>query len=95
MAQQIINMTRNELKQMWFNLPTSNVVTKTILVEMDKYEGRKSQGTVQITSDGPDGFSQFKTHQEFPLQYALDRIEESKGCEYKDLSEYKLVIKYI
>ena len=93
MAQQIINMTRNELKQMWFNLPTSSVVTKTILVEMDKYPGRKGQGTVQITSDGPDGFSQFKTHQEFPLQYALDRIEESKGCEYKDLSEYKLVIK--
>ena len=93
MAQQIINMTRNELKQMWFNLPTSSVVTKTILVEMDKYEGRKGQGTVQITSDGPDGFSQFKTHQEFPLQYALDRIEESKGCEYKDLSEYQLVIK--
>ena len=86
-------MTRNELKQMWFNLPTSSVVTKTILVEMDKYKGRKGQGTVQITSDGPDGFSQFKTHQEFPLQYALDRIEESKGCEYKDLSEYKLVIK--
>ena len=86
-------MTRNELKQMWFNLPTSSVVTKTILVEMDKSEGRKGQGTVQITSDGPDGFSQFKTHQEFPLQYALDRIEESKGCEYKDLSEYKLVIK--
>ena len=86
-------MTRNELKQMWFNLPTSDVVTKTILVEMDKYEGRKGQGTVQITSDGPDGFSQFKTHQEFPLQYVFDRIEESKGCEYKDLSEYKLVIK--
>ena len=93
MAQQTINMTRNELKQMWFNLPTQTKVTKTILVEMDKYEGRKGQGTVQITSDGPDGFSQFKTHQEFPLQYALDRIEESKGCEYKDLSEYKLVIK--
>ena len=86
-------MTRNELKQMWFNLPTSSVVTKTILVEMDKYKGRKGQGTVQITSDGPDGFSQFKTHQKNPLQYALDRIEESKGCEYKDLSEYKLVIK--
>ena len=86
-------MTRNELKQMWFNLPTSSVVTKTILVEMDKYKGRKGQGTVQITSDGPDGFSQFKTHQEFPLQYALDRIEESKGCTYRDLSEYQLIIK--
>ena len=29
-------MTRNELKQMWFNLPTQTKVTKTILVEMNK-----------------------------------------------------------
>tara|TARA_R110002126_G_scaffold4692_1_gene24557 strand:- start:451 stop:690 length:240 start_codon:yes stop_codon:yes gene_type:complete len=79
-------MTRNELKQMWFNLPTSNVVTKTILVEMDKYVGRKGQGTVQITKDGPNGFSEFKTHQEFPMEYALDREEYKSG-------EYKLVIK--
>ena len=68
-------MTRNELKQMWFNLPTSNVVTKTILVEMDKYKDRLGQGTVQITKDGPNGFSEFKTHQEFPMEYALDREE--------------------
>jgi hypothetical protein len=79
-------MTRNELKQMWFNLPTSNVVTKTILVEMDKYKDRLGQGTVQITKDGPNGFSQFKTHQEFPMEYALDREEYKSG-------EYKLVIK--
>ena len=79
-------MTRNQLKQMWFNLPTSNVVTKTILVEMDKYVGRKGQGTVQITKDGPSGFTQFKTHQEFPMEYALDREEYKSG-------EYKLVIK--
>ena len=79
-------MTRNQLKQMWFNLPTSNVVTKTILVEMDKYKDRVGQGTVQITKDGPDGFSQFKTHQEFPMEYALDREEYKSG-------EYKLVIK--
>ena len=79
-------MTRNQLKQMWFNLPTSNVVTKTILVEMDKYVGRKGQGTVQITKDGPNGFSEFKTHQEFPMEYALDREEYKSG-------EYKLVIK--
>ena len=31
-------MTRNQLKQMWFNLPTSTIVTKTIIVEMDKYK---------------------------------------------------------
>ena len=79
-------MTRNELKQMWFNLPTSDVVTKTILVEMDKYKDRVGQGTVQITKDGPNGFSEFKTHQEFPMEYALDREEYKSG-------EYKLVIK--
>ena len=79
-------MNRNQLKQMWFNLPTQTIVTKTILVEMDKYEGRKGQGTIQITSDGPNGFSQFKTHQEFPMEYALDREEYKSG-------EYKLVIK--
>ena len=40
MVQQSINMTRQELKQMWFNLPTSKVVSKTILVKMDKYKDR-------------------------------------------------------
>ena len=79
-------MTRNQLKQMWFNLPTSTIVTKTILVEMDKYEGRKGQGTVQITNDGPSGFSQFKTHQVNPIEYVMTRKEYKSG-------EYKLVIK--
>ena len=31
----IINMNREELKRMWFNSPTSNVVTRTIRLEMD------------------------------------------------------------
>jgi hypothetical protein len=79
-------MNREELKQMWFNLPTSNVVTKTILVEMDKYEDRKGQGTIEITSDGPNGYSSFKTHQVNPMEYALSRKEYKSG-------EYKLVIK--
>ena len=61
-------MTRNELKQMWFNIPHyKKTTTKTILVELDKYKGRKGQGTVQITSDGPNGFSQLKTHQVNPV----------------------------
>ena len=79
-------MTRNELKQMWFNIPTMSVVTKTILVEMDKYKDRVGQGTIQITSDGPNGFSQFKTHQVNPVDYALNREEYKSG-------EYKLVVK--
>ena len=79
-------MNRNQLKQMWFNLPTQTIVTKTILVEMDKYVDRKGQGTIQVTSDGPSGFSQFETHQEFPMKYALNTKEYKSG-------EYSLVIK--
>jgi len=79
-------MTRNQLKQMWFNLPTQTIVTKTILVEMDKYVGRKGYGTIQVTSDGPNGFSQFKTLQESPMEYALNTKEYKSG-------EYSLVIK--
>ena len=79
-------MTRQELKQMWFNLPTSKVVSKTILVEMDKYVGRKGYGTIQITSDGPEGYSSFKTLQESPMEYALNTKEYKSG-------EYSLVIK--
>ena len=74
-------MNRNELKQMWFNLPTSDVVTKTILIETN-------YGHVTITSDGPNGFSEMKTSQgDNALQYALDCHNEEQ---YK---EYKLVIK--
>jgi len=80
-------MTRNELKQMWFNIPHyKKTTTKTILVELDKYKDRVGQGTVQITSDGPNGFSQFKTHQVNPVDYALNREEYKSG-------EYKLVVK--
>ena len=56
--------------------------------ELKQMWGRKGQGTIQITSDGPDGFSQFKTHQEFPIKYVQDLINSDE--KYK---EYKLVIK--
>ena len=79
-------MTRNQLKQMWFNLPTQTIVTKTILVEMDKYEGRKGQGTIQITSDGPNGFVHFASSQENPVEYALNTKEFKSG-------DYTLIIK--
>ena len=72
-------MNREELKQMWFNSPTSNVVTRTILVEM-KYNH------VTITSDGPNGFRQHKSYQEYPYTYL------SSNKEYKS-GEYELVIK--
>mgnify|MGYP003679581043 FL=1 len=91
-------MTRNELKQLWFNLPTTTTVTKTILVEMDKYKDRKGQGTIQITYDGPSGYSSFKTHQVNPIEYALNKMKDkcNDRLEYDDkydYSTYKLVIK--
>ena len=79
-------MNRQELKQMWFNSPTSSVVTRTIKLEMDTYKDRKGQGTVQITSDGPNGFRQFTTHQKFPFTYITESKEYLSG-------EYKLLIK--
>ena len=79
-------MNRSQLTQAWFNLPATNIVTKTILVEMDKYEGRKGQGTIEVTSDGPNGFRQFKTHQQFPFTYLVDNKEYKSG-------EYELIIK--
>ena len=79
-------MTRNELKQLWFSLPVSQEEIKTITVDINS-------GRVQILSDGLDGYSCFDTHQEFPLEYTLNLIEKSKGCTYKDYSEYQLIIK--
>jgi len=78
----IKTMTREELKQMWFNSPTSNVVTRTIKIEMDIYKDRIGQGIVQITSDGPNGFRQFTTHQKFPFTYVAE-LEEYKSGNYE------------
>jgi hypothetical protein len=81
-------MIRNELKQLWFNIDYSNVEEKKVIIVETNY------GHVEIMSEGPNGYSSFKTNQgENALQYALDRIEESKGCKYRDLSEYQLIIK--
>ena len=71
-------MTREELKQLWFSIPTSDVVTRTILIEA-KYKH------VTITSDGPNGFRQHKSYQENPIDY----VHETK--EYKS-GDYELVI---
>ena len=73
-------MTRQELKQLFFTLDTSNVpVRKQIIIE-EKY------GHVEILSDGPDGYSSFKTCQEFPLEYVKTRKEYHSN-------EYELIIK--
>ena len=90
MAQQIINMTREELKTAWLNIDYSNVkVKKEIIVDLRYLDNKwwPNYGYIQILSDGPDGYSSFSTHQENPLQYAKDRMKEEK------YNKYKLVIK--
>ena len=83
-------MTRNELKQLWFNLDYSNVSErKEIIVDL-RYVNNKfwpGYGNVKIVSEGPNGYSSFSTHEKYPMKYAKNRIKEEK---YK---EYKLIIK--
>ena len=58
-------------------------VTKTILVEMNKNKFHwKGYGYVSITYDGPDGYSHFATHEEHPIEYALNRMKQDKYKEY-------------
>jgi len=84
---------RELLKQALFNADCSNIpVKKEIVVEMGENPYWPGYGTVTITSDGPDGFSQMSTHQKDPVQYAKDRMKEGFDG-LRDLSKYKLVIK--
>ena len=74
-------MTRNELKQLWFSLPINEnkVDYKVIVAEINKNPHWPGYGTIEITSDTKDGYSSFKTHQEFPMEYALNRKEYKSG----------------
>ena len=84
-------MNREELKRLWFSLDYSNVKeSKQIIVEMGKNKFWPGYGEVEIRREGPDGFSSFKTHQENPLQYALEMME---GDDHNDYSDYELIIK--
>jgi len=85
-------MTRNELKQLWFSLPVSQEEVKTVTVKMTKNKFHWiGYGEVTIMSDGPDGYSSFSTHQENPLKYALEMMENDDSL--TDYSEYELIIK--
>tara|TARA_R110000744_G_C18968849_1_gene517851 strand:- start:112 stop:372 length:261 start_codon:yes stop_codon:yes gene_type:complete len=86
-------MNREELKRLWFSLDYSNVKErKQIIVEIGKNPYWPGYGDVEILSEGPDGYSSFKTHQENPLQYAKDRMSEGFDG-LRDLSKYELIIK--
>ena len=81
-------MTREELKRLWFSLDYSNVpIRKEIIVQTD-------YGHVEILSDGPGGYSSFKTNQgDNCIQYAKDRMNSKMSDGYSDYSEYELIIK--
>ena len=81
-------MSREELKTMFLQMDCSNVpVRKEIIVQTD-------YGHVEILSDGPNGYSSFKTNQgENAIQYAKDRMNSKMSNGYSDYSEYKLIIK--
>ena len=85
---------RELLKKSLFNMDFSKIpVKREIVVEMGENPYWPGYGTVTITSDGPNGFSQMSTHQKDPVQYAKDRIKNSKGCPVNDLSEHELIIR--
>ena len=80
-------MNREELKRLWFSLDYSNVKeSKQIIVEITNNKHWVGYGEVEIRKEGPDGFSTFKTHQEFPMEYAYNTKEYKSG-------EYALIIK--
>jgi len=79
---------REELKRLLFSVPTeSRRSTKTITVEMSK--NKKfwiGYGYVSVDRDGPEGFCHFASHQEHPMEYALNTEEYKSG-------EYELIVK--
>ena len=81
-------MTKNELKQLWFSIPRNENKTdyKVIVVEINKNPYWKGYGTIKVISDTKNGYSSFETHQEFPMEYALNRKEYKSGS-------HKLIIK--
>ena len=81
-----IRTRREELKRLWFSLPVSQKEIKTITIKVGKNKHWPGYGEVTIMSDGPNGYSHFSTHQEHPMEYALN-------CEEYKSGEYKLVIK--
>ena len=79
-------MSRKELERLFLAFPPTTTERKQIILEMDKYKDRIGQGTIEIIRETSDGFSTFKTHQEFPYTYLC------KTKEYLS-EEYELIIK--
>ena len=89
-----IRAHREELKRKFLQFDFSNVpVRKEITVDLRYLDNKwwPNYGYVQIISDGPSGYCSFSTHEENPLQYAKDRINDKDSL--TDYSKYKLIIK--
>ena len=79
-------MNRNELKTLFFQMDLSNVpVKKQIIVDYNNNPYWVGYGTIEILSEGPNGYSSFKTHQQFPFEYVKTRKEYQSG-------DYELII---
>ena len=75
-------MNKYKLQSIFFQMDLSNVtVKKQIIVEQ-----YTNYGNVEILSNGPNGFSSFKTCQKFPMEYIKNLNEYKSG-------EYELIIK--
>ena len=76
-------MTRNELKTLFFQMDRSNVpVRKQIIVTMTKGPYWPGYGDVETLRDGPNGYSSYRTHQQFPLEY-VKNLKEYKSGEFE------------
>ena len=71
-------MTRNELKTMFLQQDFSNVKEKKQII-VNQYT---NYGNVEILSEGPNGFSSFKTCQKFSMEY-VENLKEYKSGEYE------------
>jgi len=76
-------MNRNQLKTLFFQMDLSNVQEKKqIIVDYNNNPYWKGYGTIEKLSEGPNGYSSFKTFQEFPLEY-IENMKEYQSGDYE------------
>ena len=80
-------MNREELKRLFLTFPTLDIPKKKqIIVDYNNNPYWPGYGSVEVLSDGPNGYSSFKSHQENPFLFVSEREEYLSG-------EYELIIK--
>ena len=80
-------MNREELKRLFLTFPPLDIPEKKqIVVDYNNNPWWEGYGSVEVLSDGPNGYSSFKSHQENPFLFVSEREEYLSG-------EYELIIK--